>query len=113
MHRPPLSAMNITHLSASHMRRLVQAVWIPRPTPSSLLPRNRLLQVRQAPASHSLSTMKRKAPSSSSSARAPKKPREKEPDYHATPSLRDDDGEIIWPAPKDQMQRARDIILEW
>jgi len=57
--------------------------------------------------------MKRKAPTSSTPTKASKKPREKEPDYHATPSLRDQDGDIVWPAPKDQMQRARDIILEW
>lgn len=57
--------------------------------------------------------MKRKTPGSTTQNKPAKKPREKEPEYHLTPSVKDEDGDIIWPAPKDQMQRARDIILEW
>ncbi|KAK4988005.1 hypothetical protein LTR50_004224 [Elasticomyces elasticus] len=41
-----------------------------------------------------------------------KKPRPEVPEYHLTPSLKDEDGGIVWPAPKAQMQRARDLILE-
>ncbi|GKU05495.1 unnamed protein product [Fusarium langsethiae] len=34
------------------------------------------------------------------------------PEYHETPSKKDKDGEIIWPAPKDQMEAARKFIRE-
>jgi len=34
-------------------------------------------------------------------------------DYHMTPSKRDGHGQIIWPAPKEQIERARGIIKEW
>lgn len=34
------------------------------------------------------------------------------PEYHLTPSVKDEDGEIQWPAPKAQITRARDIIRE-
>ncbi|KAK6711585.1 hypothetical protein SNK05_006013 [Fusarium graminearum] len=37
---------------------------------------------------------------------------DKLPEYHETPSKRDKDGEIIWPAPKDQMEAARNFIRE-
>ena len=35
------------------------------------------------------------------------------PEYHLTPSQQDDSGEIIWPARKAQIERARKIIREW
>lgn len=35
------------------------------------------------------------------------------PEYHTTPSRRDEDGEIIWPARTEQIERARGIIQEW
>lgn len=35
------------------------------------------------------------------------------PDYHLTPSSHDEKGDIIWPAPAEQIQSARDYILEW
>ncbi|EKG21059.1 Phosphoesterase RecJ-like protein [Macrophomina phaseolina MS6] len=54
--------------------------------------------------------MKRAAPSSGKVASKAKKARPKIPEYHLTPSLKDDSGEIIWPAPKDQMERARNFI---
>ncbi|KAI0593472.1 DHH family protein [Biscogniauxia sp. FL1348] len=42
-----------------------------------------------------------------------KRPKVDIPAYHLTPSLVDPEtGEIIWPAPADQMSRARDFILE-
>lgn len=34
-------------------------------------------------------------------------------EYHATPSVRADDGDIIWPAPQAQIESAKDFILEW
>ncbi|RGP76699.1 dhh family [Fusarium longipes] len=48
---------------------------------------------------------------------SPKKARSAEtttklPEYHETPSRRDDNGEIIWPAPKDQIEAARNFIRE-
>lgn len=42
-----------------------------------------------------------------------KKPKVEIPEYHLAVSRRTDDGEIIWPAPKDQIERARTIIKEW
>ncbi|KAK3935456.1 hypothetical protein QBC46DRAFT_323358 [Diplogelasinospora grovesii] len=56
--------------------------------------------------------MKRSAPSPAESSRSSKKPRPTIPEYHLTPSTRDASGEIIWPAPKDQMESARQFILE-
>jgi hypothetical protein len=41
-----------------------------------------------------------------------KKPKVQIPEYHLTPSRRDEDGEIVWPAPKGQIERAREIIKE-
>ncbi|KAF2016350.1 DHH phosphoesterase [Aaosphaeria arxii CBS 175.79] len=34
------------------------------------------------------------------------------PEYHLTPSRRDDSGETVWPAPQGQIDRAREIIME-
>lgn len=58
--------------------------------------------------------MKRNASAASVKA-APKtkKPRVEVPEYHLTPSLRNESGEAIWPAPKDQIEKARDMIREW
>ncbi|KAJ9642000.1 hypothetical protein H2199_005215 [Coniosporium tulheliwenetii] len=55
--------------------------------------------------------MKRSATTPKAAPKA-KKPRPEVPDYHLTPSLRDDDGKIIWPAPKDKMEEARRVIAE-
>lgn len=60
--------------------------------------------------------MKRKEPSSVAQASATKRFRARleVPDYHLTPSVRDEKtGDAIWPAPEAQMKQARDIILEW
>ncbi|KAH7324496.1 DHH family protein [Stachybotrys elegans] len=54
--------------------------------------------------------MKRFAQASSTSKAKRAKP--SVPDYHLTPSVRDSSGEVIWPAPRQQIQAARDIILE-
>ncbi|KAF5662678.1 dhh family [Fusarium heterosporum] len=40
------------------------------------------------------------------------KPGTSVPEYHSTPSKRGNDGEIIWPAPKDQIETAREFIRE-
>ncbi|KAH9908501.1 DHH phosphoesterase [Xylariomycetidae sp. FL2044] len=59
--------------------------------------------------------MKRSASSSvsgSRTSRAAKKPRPEVPEYHSTPSRRDENGEAIWPAPRRQIDGARKFILE-
>ncbi|CAJ2513998.1 Uu.00g021170.m01.CDS01 [Anthostomella pinea] len=56
--------------------------------------------------------MKRNASSVAKGAPRAKKPRPEVPEYHLTPSLRDESGEAIWPAPKEQIQQAREFILE-
>jgi hypothetical protein len=58
-------------------------------------------------------TMKRAAPPASKAAPRAKKPRPEVPQYHLTPSNRDEAGDIIWPAPSDQIAQARAFILEW
>ncbi|KAL5414917.1 hypothetical protein PMIN04_008790 [Paraphaeosphaeria minitans] len=57
------------------------------------------------------SPAKRKAENQASPAKA-KKSKVQIPEYHLTPSRRDEDGEIVWPAPKTQIERAREIIKE-
>lgn len=42
-----------------------------------------------------------------------KKPRPAVLEYHLTPSVRNDDGEIVWPAPERKMEAARSFIREW
>jgi len=56
--------------------------------------------------------MKRTEPSSPVTTEA-KKRRVEVPEYHLTASVRSEAGEIIWPAPADQIDRARGFILEW
>ncbi|KXH40802.1 DHH family protein [Colletotrichum simmondsii] len=41
-----------------------------------------------------------------------KKSRPVVPEYHLTPSVRDDHGEIVWPAPESKMEAARSFIRE-
>ena len=43
----------------------------------------------------------------------PKRPRTELPDYCAVESVRAADGEIIWPAPLEAMDAARDLLREW
>lgn len=58
--------------------------------------------------------MKRKDPPSTLNSPAKKaKSQVPVPEYHATPSIKEEDGSIQWPAPKGQMERAREIILDW
>ncbi|OAQ88916.1 single-stranded-DNA-specific exonuclease [Purpureocillium lilacinum] len=56
--------------------------------------------------------MKRQASSAPAAPSRSKKPRPQVPDYHLTPSRRNGDGSAIWPAPEDQIERAREFILE-
>ncbi|KAI9717587.1 MAG: hypothetical protein M1828_007148 [Chrysothrix sp. TS-e1954] len=56
-------------------------------------------------------TMKRKG-KPNDAAKPAKKARPSLPKYHETPSKSDKDGQIIWPAPRDQIENARRIIRE-
>ena len=57
------------------------------------------------------SMSKRSADAASSSPRA-KRVKPEIPQYHLTPSVKDEDGSIQWPAPRSAIERARDIIRE-
>ncbi|KAI0404638.1 DHH family protein [Xylaria palmicola] len=56
--------------------------------------------------------MKRSASSVSGTTSKAKRQRLQVPEYHLTPSLRDESGDAIWPAPKDQVENARRFIRE-
>ncbi|KAL0942062.1 single-stranded-dna-specific exonuclease [Colletotrichum truncatum] len=58
--------------------------------------------------------MKRTATAASltSGARGTKKPRPAVPEYHLTFSVKGEDGTIVWPAPQDKMDAARNFIRE-
>lgn len=58
------------------------------------------------------SPAKRKAESQVETTKA-KKAKLVVPEYHTTPSRRDEEGEIVWPAPRGQIERAREVIREW
>ncbi len=58
------------------------------------------------------SPLKRKAEKPASSTVA-KKQKVVVPEYHTTPQRRDDSGEVVWPARKQQIERARELITEW
>lgn len=62
------------------------------------------------PYSKMVSPLKRKAVLTTSP--KSKKAKVEIPEYHLAPSRRDSAGEIIWPAPLPQINRARDIITE-
>ncbi|PZD34415.1 glycosyl hydrolase family 85 protein [Pyrenophora tritici-repentis] len=69
-------------------------------------------QARQLHASMTMmNPLKRKAEKDSSPSK-PKKPKTELPAYHLTPSRQDDSGEAVWPARKEQIDRARQIIGE-
>ena len=42
-----------------------------------------------------------------------KKARPEVPEYHLTPTVKNEEGEAIWPAPRDQIETARRTIREW
>ncbi|KAF2878479.1 hypothetical protein BDV95DRAFT_589407 [Massariosphaeria phaeospora] len=56
-------------------------------------------------------SLKRKATNTASSPK-PKKPKFVVPEYHLSPSRRNEAGEVVWPAPSAQIERAREIIKE-
>ncbi len=91
----------------NRLARLVSAKWTNSNT-KSVKDVSRVSSLHFVYSQRQASTMKRKPDQQSAS-----KPKSKELPYHLTPSLKDEDGDVIWPAPKDQMQGARDIILAW
>jgi len=56
--------------------------------------------------------MKRKAADSGRSAQS-KRPREQLPDYCDVEPRRDDTGAIVWPAPEEAIENAREFLREW
>ncbi|USP80563.1 glycoside hydrolase family 85 protein [Curvularia clavata] len=58
-----------------------------------------------------MSLLKRKHDKGSSSPKS-KKPKFEIPAYHLAPSRQDDSGETVWPARREQIERARDIIKQ-
>jgi len=57
------------------------------------------------------SPLKRKA--GPTAATKSKKPKISVPEYHVTPSRKDESGEIVWPAPENQIEHARETIKKW
>lgn len=84
---------------------------LPRAAAKTLVLRSRSVATLFT-SSHFRMAPKRKDPPTKAEA-ATKKPRPEVPEYHLTPTVTDDDGSIQWPAPKAQIDRARQIILEW
>lgn len=97
-------------------RTFYSATWLGQPAASTTksIPKSKSKSAPSAAEQAGNTRMKRSAPSTGSKA-APKskKPRVEVPEYHLTPSVRDGDGEIIWPAPNHQIETARKMILEW
>jgi hypothetical protein len=59
-----------------------------------------------------MSLLKRKAEKDISPPKT-KKSKVVVPAYHLAPSRQDESGEAVWPARKEQIERARKIIREW
>jgi hypothetical protein len=57
------------------------------------------------------STMSKRKASSIESPTKRAKP-EPPPEYHLTPSVKNEDGSVQWPAPRREIECAREIILE-
>ncbi|KAI0900205.1 DHH phosphoesterase [Annulohypoxylon nitens] len=80
---------------------------------SCYLPRRRLTAAKEEIASLIFqSEMKRSVSSASKGTPRAKKRQPEVPEYHSIPSARDESGEIIWPAPRAQIEIARSFILE-
>ncbi len=79
---------------------------------SLLLRRSHDLQLLRAPGFHSISTMKRKAVDIKESPQV-KRQKEPIPDYCHVQPRKDDNGNQLWPAPSEAVERAREFIREW
>lgn len=80
-----------------------------RPGKSLRTPLTTACQFRQADTNLAFGTMKRAASSATSPVKV-KKAKVEVPEYHLAQSIKGEDGEIIWPAPKEQIEEAREII---
>jgi len=60
----------------------------------------------------SYAVMKRSAAKSNGEAK-PKRQRVQLPDYESADQAVDESGDIVWPAPNDQIETARNFIQEW
>lgn len=60
-----------------------------------------------------MTLLKRKADDAISLPAKAKKAKAAVPQYHLTPSVQDEVGQPIWPARKEEIKRAREIIKEW
>lgn len=77
----------------------------------SPLPAERFTGIRRV---SKMSGTKRKVPPSLGKSVSPgKKAKVEVLDYHLTPSVKDEDGGIQWPAPRAAITRARKLIVEW
>ena len=76
------------------------------------LPHTQIRSIASQPTPETPKMKRKQAPSSDLKSPA-KKAKPDVPEYHATPSIKEEDGSIQWPAPKDQIENARKIILEW
>lgn len=97
---------NRTLINVNYISKNIQA-WVQCP-----ISKNIGQQSPYVKAARSVVTMKRKRSSASDDVKS-KASKTKEPDYHLTPSIKDASGENVWPAPKEQMAKARELILEW
>ena len=57
--------------------------------------------------------MKRKATTDSSIVPKPKRQREPEADYCDVVPRKDGNGNVMWPASEQSIERARDFLIEW
>ncbi|KAI1379492.1 DHH phosphoesterase [Hypoxylon crocopeplum] len=110
--------VNISYASSSGALRVIasrRGSYISKQIPCRFLIHH-LLRTRQSTESRALTAyqieMKRSGSSISKATPRAKKPRPEVPEYHLTPSVRDESGEVIWPAPRLQIERARNFILE-
>ena len=104
------------------MRSLVyRLAQLPKSSRRSLYPPRssplfaRFIKARQFHASTMMSSPAKRKAEKDISPPKPKKTKTKTelPAYHLTPSRQDESGENVWPARKEQIERAREIIREW
>lgn len=101
-----------THYMFCHriyLRKTCSHVWCGRRSRQTLNAKiSRLTSIRQMGGTkrHAAATGKDSSPRS-------KKQKVEVPEYHLTPSVQADDGRIIWPAPEEKMEMARNFIREW
>ena len=110
--------MHSLHVNHKSLASVTTAFWGVRPSGPAFLQlsnRYRRLSIythRSRYLHCSIAEMKRKDPRTKAQQQA-KKTRVEVPEYHLTPSVLGEDGSIQWPAPKRQIERAREIIREW